>query len=88
VFIERIRTDTNLDAEVTAIDVVAEEEIPCICRVPADLEQLHQVELCFFVSVNLQKGLQHSRIVHVCPRTLHAAISPGPGGRGLVSTHR
>jgi hypothetical protein len=80
--------NTNLDAEVAAIDVVAEEEIPCICRVPADLEQLHQVEL-YSSSISLyRRALNHSRIVHVCLRTLHAAISPGPGGRGLVSTHR
>lgn len=39
------REAAHLDREVAAVDVVAEEEVARICRVAADLEQLHQVEL-------------------------------------------
>lgn len=35
----------HLDREVAAVDVVAKEQVAGICRVAADLEELHQVEL-------------------------------------------
>ena len=42
--------ETHLDAEVPAIDIVAEEEIPRVRGVAADLEELHEIELCLWVS--------------------------------------
>lgn len=34
---------TDLNAKITSVDVVAQKQVPCIDRVAADLEQLHQV---------------------------------------------
>jgi hypothetical protein len=41
--LERPQIEHALDAEVTAVDVVAEEEVPGLGRVSANLKQLHQV---------------------------------------------
>jgi hypothetical protein len=36
---------SHLDAEVSPIDVVAKEEVPCVGRASPDFEQLHEVVL-------------------------------------------
>ncbi len=41
--LERPEVEHALDAEITAVDVVAQEEVPRLGRVAANLEQLHQV---------------------------------------------
>jgi hypothetical protein len=43
--LQRPQIKDALDAEVTPVDVVAEEEIPSLGRVAADLEELHQIEV-------------------------------------------
>ena len=40
---ERPQIEHTLDAEVAAVDVIAEEEVPGLSRVAANLEQLHQI---------------------------------------------
>ncbi len=41
--LERPQVEHALDAEITAVDVVAQEKVPRLGRVTADLKQLHQV---------------------------------------------
>lgn len=43
--VERGRAEPHFYGKVTPVDIVTEEEVPRVCRIPADLEELHQVEL-------------------------------------------
>jgi len=61
--LERPEVENAFDAEVAAVDVVAQEEIPRLGRVAADLEQLHQVVvLAVHVTAHCDGGIHLEQV--------------------------
>lgn len=70
--LEGPKVQHTLDTEVSAVDVVAQEEIPRLCGVATNLKQLHQVVVLAVDIAAHGNWRVHLEKVWLCPQKLGA----------------